>query len=265
MADTEDEFVEKFESERSNDGYGLVMDKGAAERQEMAGEFDDAPDIGTMDGDGDSGDDAEDFASEIAPQSAPESSQVEVGAPMEAASIEVAELPPLKGSATASAATAQKQPALSFGEAFKAARAAGKKDFSWTNPKTGKAQTFTTKLKSEAARPKAMSAPATDQPEESAASKPLPDAAPPQAALVQKESTNGIGPRLSPAMQPKPGAHGIYEGAAIGPNTRKQVSEAIDRAKNAKATPMTVTGEGGEQRPARSVAELMAARKASGG
>ena len=182
---------------------------------------------------------------------------------MEAASIEVAELPPLEGSATASAATAQKQPALSFGAAFKAARAAGKKDFSWTNPKTGKSQKFTTKLKSEAARPTAMPAPVVDQSPESAASKPLPDAAPPQAAPVQKESTSGIGPRLNPAMQPKSGSRGIYEGAVIGPNTRKQVSEAIDRAKNAKVTPMTVTGEDGEQRPARSVAELMNARKAA--
>ena len=257
--DTEDGFVEKFESERSSDGYGLVMDKGAAERQEMAGEFDDAPDIGTMDAEGAGGDDAEDFATELAPQSAPESSGVEVGAPMEAASIEVTELPPLEGSATASAATAQKQPALSFGAAFKAARAAGKKDFLWANPKTGKAQKFTTKLKSEAVRPKAMPAPVADQAPESVAAEPLSDAAPP----VQKESTSGIGPRLNPAMQPRPGARGIYEGAAIGPNTRKQVSEAIDRATNTKVTPMTATGEDGEQRPARSVAELMNTRKAA--
>ena len=46
MADTEDDFIEKFESERASDGYGLVMDRGTAEKQEMAEAFD-APDAGT--------------------------------------------------------------------------------------------------------------------------------------------------------------------------------------------------------------------------
>ena len=258
MADTEDDFIEKFESERASDGYGLVMDRGTAEKQEMAEAFD-APDVGTKMPENE-GDDDQDPSIEL-PSTAPATAEAESMPVAQAVAVGVA-LPPLD-EAEAEAAKPAPEKSMSFGEAFKAARAAGKKDFSWINPKTGKSQKFTTKLKSEVVRPKAMPAPVADQPKESAASEPLPDGAPPQAALVQKESTSGIGPRLNPAMQPRPGARGIYEGAAIGPNTRRELAAKIDRARNAKVTPMTVTGEDGAQRPARSVAELMSARKAA--
>lgn len=250
--DTEDAFIEKFESERSNDGYGLVMDKGTAERQEMAEVFD-APDVGTMAVE-DSGDDAEDFMTDLASDAVP----VEVGGPMAVASIEVTDLPPIAEAAPAAAATAPKKAdstdSITFGQAFKTARADGKSVFTWRGKR------FNTKLKSEIVKKRAA-APVVEQATDEAI-EPAPGAVPPQRAHSQAESTSGIGPRLNPAMQPKPDARGIYEGAVIGPNTRRELAAKIDRAKNAKVTPMTVTGEDGAQRPARSVAELMNARKA---
>lgn len=254
MADTEDAFVEKFESERSNDGYGLVMDKGSAEKQEMASEFDDAPDEGAMAVE-DSGDDAEDFMTNLTPDAAP----VEVGGPMAVASIEATDLPPIVEATPTTAAIPKKATStdgMTFGQAFKTARADGKSVFTW------RGKSFSTKLKSEVAEKRRAATPVVEQAADEAI-EPAPDAVPPQTAPSQAESTSGIGPRLNPAMRPKPDARGIYEGAVIGPNTRRELAAKIDRAKNAKVTPMTVTGEDGAQRPARSVAELMNARKAA--
>ena len=252
MDDTQDDFIGEFEVKRANDGYGLVMDKGSAEKQEMASEFDDASNEGAMAVE-DSSDDAGDFMTDLASDAVP----VEVGGPMAVASIEVTDLPPIAEAAPAAVA-AQKKAAstdgITFGQAFKAARADGKSVFTWRGKK------FNTKLKSEIANKRAA-APVVEQATNEATEPP--DAVPQQTAHSQAESTGGIGPRLNPAMQPKPDARGIYEGAAIGPNTRREIAEKIDRATNAKVTPMTVTGEDGAQRPARSVAELTNARKAA--
>lgn len=242
--DTEDAFIEKFESERSNDGYGLVMDKGSAEKQEMAEVFD-APDVGTMM----PGDEGEDDGAQIAMDESPEADHGVVVTPVASATAEATALPAIEGKAVES-----QQPAktMSFGEAFKSARAAGEKVFKWNG------KSYTTALKSEKPtqrikpQPKPVEQPVEEAPAEIA-----------KAVFKLKESDNGIGPRLNPAMQPRPGARGIYEGAAIGPNTRRELAAKIDRAKNAKISPMTVTGEDGAQRPARSVAELMNARKAA--
>lgn len=242
MDDTQDEaFIEKFENERSSDGYGLVMDKGSAEKQEMASEFNDAPDEGTMAPE-DLGTDAEDFVADLAPDAAP----VEVGGPMAATSVEATDLPPIEQAAPAAAAAPKKSASaddMTFGQAFKAARADGKGAFTW------RGKSFSTKLKSEAVKPRPapMAKPAPDE----VAAESIPDAAPPQAAPVQAapaqvESTSGIGPRLNPAMQPKPGARSIYEGAVSG-----------SPSKTAKVAPMMVAGEDGSSRPAKSVAELV--------
>ena len=244
--DTEDAFVEKFESERSNDGYGLVMDKGTAERQEMAEEFD-APDVGTMIPTDDAD---EDVGAQI--DMAEASPGVEV-TPVASATAEATALPAIEEKAVE-----QQQPVktMSFGEAFKAARASGEKVFKWNG------RSYTTALKSE--KPAQRIKP---QPKPQQVVQPTEEEATPaeiaQAVFKLEESDSGIGPDLNPAMRPRPGARGIYEGAVIGPNTRREIAAKIDRAKNAKIAPMTVTGEDGAQRPARSVAELMSARKAA--
>ncbi len=49
-------------------------------------------------------------------------------------------------------AKAPEKKTQSFGEAFKAARAAGKGPFTWTNPKTGKSSSYTTQTKEEVAK-----------------------------------------------------------------------------------------------------------------
>lgn len=244
MDDTQDDFVGEFEAKRANDGYGLVMDKGSAEKQEMAEVFD-APDVGTMM----AGDEGEDAGAQIAMDDAPEAGAgpgVDV-TQVASATAEATALPAIEDKAVES-----QQPAktMSFGEAFKAARAAGEKVFKWNG------KSYTTALKSEKPtqrikpQPKPVEQPVEEAPAEIA-----------KAVFTLKESDNGIGPDLT--MRPKPDARGIYEGAAIGPNTRRELAAKIDRATNAKVTPMTVTGEDGAQRPARSVAELMAARKAA--
>lgn len=244
--DTEDAFIEKFESERSNDGYGLVMDKGTAERQEMAEEFD-APDVGTMIPTDDAD---EDVGAQI--DMAEASPGVEV-TPVASATAEATALPAIEEKAVE---PQQPVKAMSFGEAFKAARASGEKVFKWNG------RSYTTALKSE--KPAQRIKP---QPKPQQVVQPTEEEATPaeiaQAVFKLEESDNGIGPALNPAMRPRPGARGIYEGAVIGPNTRREIAAKIDRAKNAKISPMTVTGEDGAQRPARSVAELMSARKAA--
>jgi hypothetical protein len=140
----------------------------------------------------------------------------------------------------------------SFGQAFKHFRGKGVKDFTW------RGKVYSTALKTEA-KPAAAKAEPKLTPEQKVAVEVF-DAAP-----AKPESKNGIGPKIVAKMQPKPGTPGIYEGAVIGPNTRKEVAAAVDRARNAKVQPLTVTGEDGAAKPAQSVAELMAARKASGG
>lgn len=247
MDETQDNaFIRKFEDERSGDGYGLVMDKGTAERQEMAEEFD-APDVGTMipvdDAD-------EDVGAQI--DMAEASPGVEV-TPVASATAEATALPAIEEKAVE-----QQQPVktMSFGEAFKAARASGEKVFKWNG------RSYTTALKSE--KPAQRIKP---QPKPQQVVQPTEEDATPaeiaQAVFKLEESDSGIGPDLNPAMRPRPGARGIYEGAVIGPNTRREIAAKIDRAKKAKIVPMTVTGEDGAQRPARSVAELMSARKAA--
>lgn len=245
MDDTQDDFVGEFETKRSSDGYGLVMDKGSAEKQEMAEVFD-APDVGTMmPAENDAGEDA---GAQTAMDDAPEAESgpgVDV-TPVASATAEATALPAIEGKAVES-----QQPAktMSFGEAFKAARAAGEKVFKWNG------KSYTTALKSEKPtqrikpQPKPVEQPVEEAPAEIAK------------AVFKLESDNGIGPDLT--MRPKPDARGIYEGAAIGPNARRDLAAKIDRATSAKVTPMTVTGEDGAQRPARSVAELMNTRKAA--
>lgn len=246
MDDTQDDFVGEFEVKRANDGYGLVMDKGSAEKQEMAEVFD-APDVGTMM----PGDEGEDDGAQIAMDESPEADPGVVVTPVASATAEATALPAIEGKAVES-----QQPAktMSFGEAFKSARAAGEKVFKWNG------KSYTTALKSE--KPAQRIKP---QPKPQQVVPPTEEEATPaeiaQAVFKPEESGSGIGPDLT--MRPKPDARGIYEGAVIGPNTRRELAAKIDRAKNAKVTPMTVTGEDGAQRPARSVAELMNARKAA--
>lgn len=173
--------------------------------------------------------------------------------PVASATAEATALPAIEEKAVE-----QQQPVktMSFGEAFKAARASGEKVFKWSG------RSYTTALKSE--KPAQRIKP---QPKPQQVVQPTEEEATPaeiaQAVFKLEESDSGIGPDLNPAMRPRPGARGIYEGAVIGPNTRREIAAKIDRAKKAKIVPMTVTGEDGAQRPARSVAELMSARKAA--
>ena len=257
--DTQDEeFVEKFEAERSNDGYGLVMDKGTAEKQEMAEAFD-APDIGTMMPE----EDAEDGGATLEAGSAQEDAEPAAATGVETApvapqpAITATELPSFDEPEVKAVAPTAPEKALSFGQAFKAARVAGKKDFQWTNPKTGKTQTFTTQLKSEA-KAKAAS-PAVERAPEPVA-EPVAQAAP---ITPRRESTSGIGP--TNVMRPKPGARSIYDSALGGPDPIKTVKDKAARSMNAEVNvePFLVKGKDGTVRPAESVAELMAARKAA--
>ena len=257
MTGNEDDFVSKFENERSNDGYGLVMDKGSAEKQEMGRHF----------------------------------NEPEVGAPMAEPEIEVAELPAIETETPAAEVSvteslgegesvvgsadpvvsspvaeskvkgealpaAEPVKGMSFGERFAKARLNGEKTFEWKNPKTGKTSIYSTTLKSEKAKPLPKAAPVAAPAEE-----PTPQAIAAEVFRLQDEpapatgparSTGGIGPNLNPAMQPKPGAKGIYAGAGVSA-PQKQVA------------PINVTGKDGNSRPAESAAEVMAARKGTRG
>ena len=254
MTGNEDDFVGEFETKRSDDGYGLVMDKGSVEKQEMGRHFD----------------------------------EPEVGAPMEEPEIETADLPAIteesapvpvadslaEGESVVDAAPAVASPVadsevkgetlpaaepakgMSFGERFAKARLNGEKTFEWKNPKTGKTQIFTSQLKSEKAKkpatkaaPAVEAAPVEESPSQIAeAVFKLQDDVP--AGPVR--STGGIGPDLNPAMQPKPGAKSIYANVGVSA-PQKQVA------------PINVTGKDGAARPADSVAEVIAARKGARG
>lgn len=265
MTGNEDDFVSKFETERSDDGYGLVMDKGSAEKQEMAEAFD-APDVGTMEPEG-SGDEEGDGLALGDGEEAVESASAVADAavvvtPIADAAVASVDLPAAEDKPTSSApmkAVEQKandMDSQSFGQAFKHFRNKGASEFKW------RGKSYSTALKNEV-KPAAAKAEKTLTPAQKLAVEVF-DAAPSAAAQPaprQSESTSGIGPKLNPRMQPKPGASGIYDGVTI----RKDVAAAVDRSKNAKVAPMTVAGEDGNARPAQSVAELVNARKASGG
>lgn len=254
--DGEDQnFVSDFEAKRTNPGYGIVLDSGTQERQDMAKEFDSITSDTAAEGGG--------YANDNATQDV----GVEVGAPISSGSdVVVADLPafdaPSDPEAAPAADDAPDYDNMTFGQAFKRARQEGVKDFSW------KGKLFTTKLKSEAA--KAITKPVSKKPQAlakdpaMAQDEPVQAAKVPGAAPARAESANGIGPDINPAMRPKPGAPGIYEGAAIGPNTRADVARAIERASSAKVAPMTLQDADGTIRPARSVAELMAAKRNGG-
>lgn len=259
MTGNEDDFVGEFETKRSNDGYGLVMDKGSAEKQEMAANFDEepevgkpmeVPEIGATDLPGLTGD----AGDEMAPGS--EADKALNGAVPAADSLDagesVADAPavtaPVKESAVKAEALPAAEPAKgkSFGEAFKAARANGEKDFPWNG------KIYSTALKSEvskAIKPKVAPIKAAPAKDMSVAEEVFSE---PEVPAGPARSTGGIGPDLNPAMQPKPGAKGIYAGAGVSA-PQKQVA------------PINVTGKDGNARPAESVAEVMAARKGARG
>lgn len=249
MTGNEDDFVGEFETKRANDGYGLVMDKGSAEKQEMAQQFD-APDVGTMEPE------AAEAEDPVQAPPAPVGGEVPVADSLDAGESVVDAAPAVTSPVAESAVKAKALPAaepvkgMSFGEAFKAARAAGKKAFDWNG------KSFTTALKSEKAKSLPKAAPVAKP-----AEKPTPQAIAVEVFRLQDEpapatgparSTGGIGPDLNPAMQPKPGAKGIYANVGVSA-PKKQVA------------PINVTGKDGNARPAESVAEVMAARKGARG
>lgn len=265
MTGNEDDFVGEFETKRSNDGYGLVMDKGSAEKQEMARTFNDEvevgkpmaePEIETADLPEATGG----IYDEVAPGSEADkamSAEVSTADSLGEGETVVGSADPVVSSpVTESTVKGEALPAaepvkgMSFGEAFKAARAAGKKAFDWNG------KSFTTALKSEKAKSLPKAAPVAAPAEE-----PTPQAIAVEVFKLQDEpapatgparSTGGIGPDLNPAMQPKPGSKGIYANVGVSA-PQKQVA------------PINVTGKDGNTRPAESVAEVMAARKGARG
>lgn len=271
MTGNDDDFVDEFETKRASDGYGLVMDKGTAEKQEMARNFNDEVEVGSPMAEpeietADLPMAAGGIYDEVAPGSEADKalggevatadslgegeSVVSAAAPVVSSPVTT---PEVKGEALPAAEPVK---GMSFGEAFKKYRAAGKKDFPWTNPKTGKTSIYSTALKSEKAKPLPKAAPVTSPTEE-----PTPQAIAvevfklqdePAPATVPARSTGGIGPDLNPAMQPKPSAKGIYANVGVSA-PKKQVA------------PINVTGKDGNARPAESVAEVMAARKGARG
>ncbi len=245
MTGNEDDFVGEFETKRSDDGYGLVMDKGSAEKQEMAASFDEEPEVGAP---------MEEPEIETAdlPAITEESAPVPVADSLAEGESVVDAAPAVASPVTDSEVKGETLPAAepakgkSFGAAFKAARADGLKDFPW------KGKIYSTQLKSEAMKvikPKATPIKAA----------PVEDMSVAEAVFSEHEvpagparSAGGIGPDLNPAMQPKPGAKSIYAGAGVT-TPKKQVA------------PINVTGKDGSSRPAESVAEVIAARKGARG
>lgn len=255
MTGNEDDFVGEFETKRANDGYGLVMDKGSAEKQEMAQQFD-APDVGTMEPE------AAEAEDPVQAPPAPVGGEVPVADSLDAGESVVDAAPAVTSPVAESTVKGEVLPAaepvkgMSFGEAFKKYRDAGEKTFPWTNPKTGKTSIYSTALKSEKAKSLPKAAPVAAPAEE-----PTPQAIAVEVFRLQDEpapatgparSTGGIGPDLNPAMQPKPGSKGIYANVGVSA-PQKQVA------------PINVTGKDGAARPAESVAEVMAARKGARG
>ncbi len=262
MTGNEYDFVGEFETKRANDGYGLVMDKGTAEKQKMAEVFN-APDVGTMDTTAEEEEPAAPALDVPAESETPTAGEVATADSLGEGETIVGSADPVVGGPIAESAVkgealpaAEPVKGMSFGEAFKKYRAAGKKDFPWTNPKTGKTSIYSTALKSEKAKPLPKAAPVAAPAEE-----PTPQAIAVEVFRLQDEpapatgparSTGGIGPDLNPAMQPKPGAKGIYANVGVSA-PQKQVA------------PINVTGKDGNARPAESVAEVMAARKGARG
>ena len=263
--DIDDEFVEKFESDRSDDGYGMLLDKGTQEQREMSDEFN-GVEVGGPIADPDV------QATALAPMAEPEGGGIDVepsvaddasvvvGGPIPVQEVVATPLP----AAPSDKKAAHDMDGMKFGEVFKHFRGKGDKSFQW------RGKTYTTALKAEGTRgarsmqPQAKAASDQKTADAAVAAEVFqqPDAAP-KPRPPPKESTNGIGPKLT-GMLPKPGARGIYEGAVIGPNTRNEVAAAIDRSRSAKVAPLTVTGKDGTDRPAQSLADLIAARKANG-
>lgn len=263
MTGNEDDFVGEFETKRANDGYGLVMDKGSAEKQEMARNFNDEVEVGSPMAEpeietADLPMAAGGIYDEVAPGS--EADKALGGEVATADSLGEGETvvgsadPVVSSPVTESTVKAEALPAaeadkgMSFGEAFKAARAAGKKAFDWNG------KSFTTALKSEKAKPLPKAAPVA-----APAKEPTPQAIAeavfkdePAPATGPARSTGGIGPDLNPAMQPKPGAKSIYANVGVSA-PQKQVA------------PINVAGKDGSSRPAESVAEVMTDRKGARG
>ena len=250
--DIDDEFVEKFESDRSDDGYGMLLDKGTQEQREMSDEFN-GVEVGGPIADPDV------QATALAPMAEPEGGGIDVepsvaddasvvvGGPIPVQEVVATPLP----AAPSDKKAAHDMDGMKFGEVFKHFRGKGDKSFQW------RGKTYTTALKAEGARgarsmqPQAKAASDQKTADAAVAAEVFqqPDAAPkPRPPL--KESTNGIGPKLT-GMLPKPGTRSIYEGAGV---------TLADPDK--RVNPLTVTGKDGQQRPAESLADLMTSRKA---
>lgn len=249
----DDEFVEKFQAGRADDGYGMLLDKGTQDQREMADEFN-----GVEVGDPIADPDVQ--ATALAPMAEPEGGGIDVepsvaddapvvvvGGPIAAQEVVATPLP----AAPSDKKAAHDMDGMKFGEVFKHFRGKGDKSFQW------RGKTYTTALKAEGARgarsmqPQAKAASDQKAADAAVAAEVFqqPDATPkPRPPL--KESTSGIGPKLT-GMLPKPGARSIYEGAGV---------TLVDPDKRVK--PLTVTGKDGQQRPAESLADLMTSRKA---